>query len=141
MSPYELYIGNFGTNFGDLSHQRQISEELQISGQIGRHKYVGGLYFFDEHVGEEYTADLTVLDVGLPPGVGLWLGLTGARLGGADAKALGLVTHLVDAASFPAILALLSERPPGDLDAVDLVVYTSIWRMGAHLQGRLPPAQ
>jgi enoyl-CoA hydratase len=70
------------------------------------------------------TAIGYVTDVGathvlsrLPPGVGLWLGLTGARLGGADAKALGLVTHLVDAASFPAILALLSERPPGDLDA------------------------
>lgn len=31
----------------------------------------------------------------LPKGVGMWLGLTGARIGGADAVAIGLATHFV----------------------------------------------
>lgn len=31
----------------------------------------------------------------LPKGVGMWLGLTGARIGGADAVAVGLATHFV----------------------------------------------
>src|SRR3546814_12670322 len=31
----------------------------------------------------------------LPAGVGLWLGLTGARVRGADAVAVGLATHFV----------------------------------------------
>ena len=51
------------------SHQRQVSEELQISGTLGRHKYVGGLYFFDEHYGESYKIFLTLLDIGFPPGM------------------------------------------------------------------------
>lgn len=36
----------------------------------------------------------------LPAGVGLWLGLTGARVRGADAVALGLATHFVPSAKF-----------------------------------------
>ncbi|GAB05356.1 hypothetical protein GOAMR_34_00220 [Gordonia amarae NBRC 15530] len=39
----------------------------------------------------------------LPEGVGLWLGLTGARLRGADAVAVGLATHHVKAADLPAL--------------------------------------
>ncbi|GAC57416.1 hypothetical protein GOHSU_19_00210 [Gordonia hirsuta DSM 44140 = NBRC 16056] len=39
----------------------------------------------------------------LPEGVGLWLGLTGARLRGADAVAVGLATHFVPAAELPAL--------------------------------------
>jgi enoyl-CoA hydratase len=36
----------------------------------------------------------------LPAGVGLWLGLTGARVRGADAVALGLATHYVPSEKF-----------------------------------------
>lgn len=36
----------------------------------------------------------------LPAGVGLWLGLTGARVRGADAVAVGLATHFVPSAKF-----------------------------------------
>lgn len=36
----------------------------------------------------------------LPAGVGLWLGLTGARVRGADAVAVGLATHYVPSAKF-----------------------------------------
>lgn len=36
----------------------------------------------------------------LPSGVGLWMGLTGARVHGADAVAVGLATHYVPSAKF-----------------------------------------
>lgn len=39
----------------------------------------------------------------LPDGVGLWLGLTGARLTGADAVAVGLATHFVPSAEIGAV--------------------------------------
>ncbi|MCF3940580.1 enoyl-CoA hydratase/isomerase family protein [Gordonia tangerina] len=34
----------------------------------------------------------------LPDGVGMWLGLTGSRIGGADAVEVGMATHFVDSA-------------------------------------------
>ncbi len=39
----------------------------------------------------------------LPRGVGMWLGLTGARLRGADAVAVGLATHYVPSAELGAV--------------------------------------
>lgn len=39
----------------------------------------------------------------LPDGVGLWLGLTGARLRGADAVAVGLATHFVPSAQLDGV--------------------------------------
>lgn len=39
----------------------------------------------------------------LPEGVGMWLGLTGARLRGSDAVAVGLATHFVPSAELPAV--------------------------------------
>lgn len=38
---------------------------------------------------------------------GVYLGLTGSRLSAAEAQALGLVKHVMDAARFPAVMALL----------------------------------
>ena len=40
---------------------------------------------------------------------GVYLGLTGCRLGAADAQALGLVKHVIPAAQFPTVLATLVE--------------------------------
>jgi iron complex outermembrane receptor protein len=42
------------------SHQHQLSEELQFSGKVDRFNYVAGLYYFDEHVGEQSTTLLTI---------------------------------------------------------------------------------
>jgi enoyl-CoA hydratase len=42
---------------------------------------------------------------------GLWLVLTGARLGPADCRALGLATHVVESADLPAIKAKLAADP------------------------------
>lgn len=49
----------------------------------------------------------------LPDHAGVWLGLTGAQLGGADALALGLATHFVPTASRPALITALEAA---DLD-------------------------
>ena len=68
----------------------------------------------------------------MPDQIGTYLGLTGAHVGRADALALGLVTHCIDADHFDAIRAgladadpvdpLLDERhvPPGAPDAGEL---------------------
>ena len=52
----------------------------------------------------------------LPEGVGLWLGLTGARLVGADAVAVGLATHFVPSEQLPAVAsAIRSGAPLGEV--------------------------
>ena len=45
----------------------------------------------------------------LPGELGMYLGLTGARLTGADAVHAGLATHFVKRADFPALLAAIAE--------------------------------
>jgi enoyl-CoA hydratase len=50
----------------------------------------------------------------LPPGWGLYLGLTGARLSGADAVHGGLATHFVEDAALPALEGALAALPPAD---------------------------
>lgn len=50
----------------------------------------------------------------LPADIGVYLGLTGARLGRADALALGLVTHCIDRRHFDAIRAALADADPID---------------------------
>jgi enoyl-CoA hydratase len=50
----------------------------------------------------------------LPPGVGLWLALTGKQLGAADAVALGICTHHVPAERAEAVVAALAEGSPAD---------------------------
>ncbi len=46
----------------------------------------------------------------LPSGLGRWLGLTGARLDGEEAAALGLATHFVPQARLEALLEALAQR-------------------------------
>ncbi|MEZ5816186.1 MAG: enoyl-CoA hydratase/isomerase family protein [Hyphomicrobiaceae bacterium] len=50
----------------------------------------------------------------MPHGIGLFLGLTGAEVGPADALALGLVTHTVPRTELDAISAHLAEADPVD---------------------------
>jgi enoyl-CoA hydratase/carnithine racemase len=52
----------------------------------------------------------------LPDGIGAWLALTGARLGGGDAVHAGLATHFVPRARLPRLRAALLE---GDASAVE----------------------
>jgi iron complex outermembrane receptor protein len=46
----------------DHQRQYQISEEFQASGTVGEFKYVGGLYFFDEHVHEDDPEFFTIVE-------------------------------------------------------------------------------
>lgn len=48
----------------------------------------------------------------LPEGVGMWLGLTGARLRGADAVAVGLATHFVQSEQLAALADQVREGVP-----------------------------
>jgi enoyl-CoA hydratase len=47
----------------------------------------------------------------LPGRTGTWLGLTGARIGGADCLRLGLATHYIDHAQIEALKAALLDTP------------------------------
>ena len=53
-------VPNFPSNGCDNNHQYQISEEFQANGTVGEFKYVGGLFFFDEHIAETNPDFLTV---------------------------------------------------------------------------------
>lgn len=48
----------------------------------------------------------------LPDGVGVWLGLTGARLRGADTVAVGLATHFVPSAELPTVAEQIRDGVP-----------------------------
>ncbi len=54
----------------------------------------------------------------LPGGLGLWLGLTGARIKAGDVMAAGLATHLVPSARHEAALSALETDASGDVAAV-----------------------
>ncbi len=78
----------------------------------------------------------------LPGAAGIYLCVTGARIGAADALALGLATHHVPAARFPALLGALADgmapdralaslsQPPGvaALDANRAVIHAAFSR-------------
>jgi iron complex outermembrane receptor protein len=66
--PYELACSGTSDTSCDVEHQYQISEELQVSGVIDRFKYLGGLYYFDEHIGENAPQYFTLV---LGPSTGL----------------------------------------------------------------------
>jgi enoyl-CoA hydratase len=89
----------------------------------GTHRVAGEGYAF----GMPETAVGFFPDIGasrlfgrMPGAIGLYLALTGRSLGAADAYQLGLVTHCIAAAHFPAIKQALSEGEPVDqvLDAL-----------------------
>lgn len=85
--------------------------------QFGTHRVAGETYSF----AMPETAIGLFPDVGachvlarLPDNVGMYLGLTGASIGRAEAYALGLVTHCIDSAEFDGIKAALADTWPVD---------------------------
>lgn len=93
-----------------------------------------GLTLYNTHrvAGENYTFAMPETGIGLfpdlgvchtlarlPDFIGTYLGLTGRSIGPADAYRLGLVTHCIPSAEFPAILEALADAQPVDplLDA------------------------
>lgn len=87
----------------------------------------------------------------LPAGVGMWLGLTGSRIRGADAVAVGMATHFVPADDFagvadrirtgaplPEVFADVPEPPRGDVPLAPIAEYfddTSVAGILGGLQG------
>jgi enoyl-CoA hydratase/carnithine racemase len=54
----------------------------------------------------------------LPPGLGMWLGLTGARLDAAGALASGLATQMTRRDRLPSLLAALQDARAGSIEEV-----------------------
>lgn len=88
----------------------------------GTHRVAGESYSFrmpETAIGYVPDCGLSHAFARLPHAIGLYLGLTGAAVGPADALALGLVTHCIPRSDFPAIEAALADADPVDpvLDA------------------------
>ncbi len=85
--------------------------------QFGTHRVAGEGYAFampETLIGLFPDVGLCHVLARLPDHVGLYLGLTGRRIGRAEAYTLGLVTHCVEAADFGAIQAALADTWPVD---------------------------
>ena len=84
----------------------------------GTHRAAGQAYRFavpEVGFGSFPGHGLTWLLARLPPGIGMYLALTGRGLGRADAYRLGLVTHCVAGDRFAAICGAISDAEPVDI--------------------------
>lgn len=85
--------------------------------QFGTHKVAGAGYRWampETMIGLFPDVGAAVVLARLKDSVGMYLGLTGRTIGRADAYALGLVTHCIDAAHFDAIIEGLADVWPVD---------------------------
>jgi enoyl-CoA hydratase len=85
--------------------------------QFGTHRVAGENYSFampETLIGLFPDVGVCHVLARLPDHVGMYLGLTGARIGRADAYALELVTHCIDSTEFEAIKAALADTWPVD---------------------------
>lgn len=73
---------------------------------IGFHPDVGGAYFLPRLAGE----------------IGIWMGLTGARLKAADAVAAGLATHYCPSGQYEALLTALETADLSEDDALEVLL-------------------
>jgi enoyl-CoA hydratase len=85
--------------------------------QFGTHRVAGETYSFampETIIGLFPDVGVCHVLARLPDHVGMYLALTGARIGRADAYALGLVTHCIDSAEFEPIKTALADTWPVD---------------------------
>lgn len=85
--------------------------------QFGTHRVAGENYSFampETIIGLFPDVGVCHVLARLPDHVGMYLGLTGASIGRADAYALGLVTHAIDSAQFSVIEDALADTWPVD---------------------------
>ena len=83
----------------------------------GTHKVAGENYRFampEAAIGFFPDVGATHFLTRMPGQIGLYLALTGAQIGRADAYALGLLTHCIDASEFDTIQAAMCEADPID---------------------------
>ena len=84
---------------------------------FGTHRVAGEGYSFampETGIGYFPDAGATLFLSRLPDHAGVYLGLTGARVGRADAHALGLVTHCISRRHFDAVRTALADADPID---------------------------
>lgn len=84
---------------------------------FGTHRVAGEGYSFampETGIGYFPDAGATFFLGGLPDSIGVYLGLTGARVSRADAYPLGLVTHCIDRTHYDGIRAALADADPVD---------------------------
>ena len=85
--------------------------------QYGTHRVAGPGYEFampETSIGLFPDVGVASVFAGLPAHIGLYLGLTGHRLGRADAYHLGLVTHCLERDQFASVAAAIAEAEPID---------------------------
>jgi len=85
--------------------------------QFGTHRVAGENYSFampETLIGLFPDVGVCHVLARLPDQVGMYLGLTGAAVGRAEAYALGLITHCIDSTEFEAIKAALADTWPVD---------------------------
>jgi len=85
--------------------------------QFGTHRVAGETYSFampETMIGLFPDVGMCHVFARLPGHAGMYLGLTGRSIGRADAYALGVVTHCIDAAKFEEIKAALVDTWPVD---------------------------
>jgi len=85
--------------------------------QYGTHRVAGEGYQFampETQIGLFPDVGVCHVLARLPDHVGMYLGLTGRRIGRAEAYALGLVTHCIDSSQFDEIKAQLADAWPVD---------------------------
>ncbi|MGE0023823.1 MAG: enoyl-CoA hydratase/isomerase family protein [Hyphomicrobium sp.] len=85
--------------------------------QFGTHRVAGESYAFampETMLGLFPDVGMCHVFARLPDHAGMYLGLTGRSIGRADAYALGLATHCIDAARFEEIKAALADTWPVD---------------------------
>ncbi len=83
----------------------------------GTHKVAGEQYRFampETAIGFFPDVGATYFLPRMPGQIGLYLALTGTQINRADAYALGLLTHCIDASQFDAIIAAMCEAEPID---------------------------
>lgn len=85
--------------------------------RVGTHRVAGSSYHFsmpETRIGFIPNVGVVHALARMPDSIGMYIGLTGRRIGRADALALGLVTHCIDAAHYQDIEAALAEARPVD---------------------------
>ena len=83
----------------------------------GTHRVAGEGYRFsmpETAIGYVPDCGISHAFARMPPGIGLYLGLTGIEVGPADALALGLATHCIPREAFAAIEQHLADADPVD---------------------------
>jgi enoyl-CoA hydratase len=114
--PLNILIREYPKPFVALIRGIDMGGGVGVSVHGSHRAAVGDIAFAMPEVGIGFFPDVgaTYVLPRLPAGVGLWLALSGQKLGTADACALGLATHAIVPAAEAAVLDALAAGTPPD---------------------------